>query len=87
MYANLMLQPRAMSALTERSAEEEGYLWNTKVEIELSFTVRNRSNGSGGGGGPVSYPLSFETGEGSKVDSEMCIRDSTDGCQKLKKYE
>ena len=76
-YANLMLQPRAMSALTERSAEEEGYLWNTKVEIELSFTVRNRSNGSGGGGGPVSYTLSFETGEGSKVDSVTKVSGTT----------
>ena len=76
-YANLMLQPRAMSALTERSAEEEGYLWNTKVEIELSFTVRNRSNGSGGGGGPVSYTLSFETGEGSKVDSVSKVSGTT----------
>ena len=77
MYANLMAQPRAMSALTERSAEEEGYLWNTKVEIELSFTVRNRSNGSGGGGGPVSYTLSFETGEGSKVDSVTKVSGTT----------
>lgn len=76
-YANLMAQPRAMSALTERSAEEEGYLWNTKVEIELSFTVRNRSNGSGGGGGPVSYTLSFETGEGSKVDSVSKVSGTT----------
>lgn len=76
-YANLMLQPRAMSALTERSAEEEGYLWNTKVEIELSFTVRNRSNGGGGGGGPVSYTLSFETGEGSKVDSVTKVSGTT----------
>ena len=76
-YANLMAQPRAMSALTERSAEEEGYLWNTKVEIELSFTVRNRSNGSGGGGGPVSYTLSFETGEGSKVDSVTKVSGTT----------
>lgn len=76
-YANLMLQPRAMSALTERSAEEEGYLWNTKVEIELSFIVRNRSNGSGGGGGPVSYTLSFETGEGSKVDSVSKVSGTT----------
>lgn len=75
-YANLMLQPRAMSALTERSAEEEGYLWNTKVEIELSFTVRNRSNG-GGGSGPVSYTLSFETGEGSKVDSVSKVSGTT----------
>ena len=76
-YANLMAQPRAMSALTERSAEEEGYLWNTKVEIELSFTVKNRSNGSGGGGGPVSYTLSFETGEGSKVDSVSKVSGTT----------
>lgn len=76
-YANLMAQPRAMSALTERSAEEEGYLWNTKVEIELSFTVRNRSNGSGGGGGPASYTLSFETGEGSKVDSVSKVSGTT----------
>ena len=76
-YANLMLQPRAMSALTERSAEEEGYLWNTKVEIELSFTVRNRSNGSGGGGGPALYTLSFETGEGSKVDSVTKVSGTT----------
>ena len=76
-YANLMAQPRAMSALTERSAEEEGYLWNTKVEIELSFTVRNRSNGGGGGGGPVSYTLSFETGEGSKVDSVSKVSGTT----------
>lgn len=76
-YANLMAQPRAKSALTERSAEEEGYLWNTKVEIELSFTVRNRSNGSGGGGGPVSYTLSFETGEGSKVDSVTKVSGTT----------
>ena len=76
-YANLMAQPRAMSALTERSAEEEGYLWNTKVEIELSFTVRNRSNGSGGGGGPASYTLSFETGEGSKVDSVTKVSGTT----------
>lgn len=75
-YANLMAQPRAMSALTERSAEEEGYLWNTKVEIELSFTVRNRSNG-GGGSGPVSYTLSFETGEGSKVDSVSKVSGTT----------
>ena len=76
-YANLMLQPRAMSVLTERSAEEEGYLWNTKVEIELSFTVRNRSNGSGGGGGPALYTLSFETGEGSKVDSVTKVSGTT----------
>ena len=76
-YADLMAQPRAMSALTERSAEEEGYLWSTKVEIELSFTVRNRSNGSGGGGGPVSYTLSFETGEGSKVDSVSKVSGTT----------
>lgn len=76
-YANLMAQPRAMSALTERSAEEEGYLWNTKVEIELSFTVRNRSNGSGGGGGPALYTLSFETGEGSKVDSVTKVSGTT----------
>lgn len=76
-YANLMLQPRAMSALTERSAEEEGYLWNTKVEIELSFTVRNRSNGGGGSGGPALYTLSFETGEGSKVDSVTKVSGTT----------
>lgn len=76
-YANLMAQPRAMSALTERSAEEEGYLWNTKVEIELSFTVRNRSNGGGGGGGPALYTLSFETGEGSKVDSVTKVSGTT----------
>lgn len=76
-YANLTAQPRAMSALTERSAEEEGYLWNTKVEIELSFTVRNRSNGSGGGGGPALYTLSFETGEGSKVDSVTKVSGTT----------
>lgn len=76
-YADLALQPRAMSVLTERSAEEEGYLWSTKVEIELSFTVRNRSNGSGGGGGPVSYTLSFETGEGSKVDSVTKVSGTT----------
>lgn len=76
-YANLMAQPRAMSALTERSAEEEGYLWNTKVEIELSFTVRNRSNGGGGSGGPALYTLSFETGEGSKVDSVTKVSGTT----------
>ena len=76
-YANLMLQPRAMSALTERSAEEEGFQYSTKVEIELSFTVRNRSNGSGGGGGPALYKLSFETGEGSKVDSVTKVSGTT----------
>ena len=76
-YANLMAQPRAMSALTERSAEEEGFQYSTKVEIELSFTVRNRSNGSGGGGGPALYTLSFETGEGSKVDSVSKVSGTT----------
>lgn len=76
-YANLMAQPKAMSALTERSAEEEGFQYSTKVEIELSFTVRNRSNGSGGGGGPALYTLSFETGEGSKVDSVSKVSGTT----------
>ena len=75
-YANLMLQPRAMSALTERSAEEEGFQYSTKVEIELSFTVRTKTNSGGGGGGPVSYTLSFET-EGSKVDSVSKVSGTT----------